>query len=85
VPSLDPVPEDVVARREAIGLRIRAARRAAGLTQDKLGERVDLTRVTISNIERGRNAALLDSLIRISDVVDVPLRDLVDVGAPLPQ
>jgi transcriptional regulator with XRE-family HTH domain len=67
-----------------MGLRIRDARRAAGLTQEALGERVDLSRVTIGNIEGGLHAALIDSLIRISDAVGVPLRDLVDVEVPRP-
>lgn len=86
MPSLDPVPAHVVARRYAIGQRIREARRAAGLTQDQLGELTDLTRVTISNIERGRRAALIDSLLLISDAVRVPLWELVRTdGVPRPQ
>jgi transcriptional regulator with XRE-family HTH domain len=71
-----------VARRRAIGERIRAARRSAGLTQEQLGERVDLSRVTIGNIEKGAHASNLDTLLLISDAVGVPLRDLVDVPRP---
>jgi transcriptional regulator with XRE-family HTH domain len=69
----------VVARRRAIGLKIRDARTAANLTQQALAERVDLTRVTIGNIESGNHASLLDTLLLVSDAVGVPLWQLVQV------
>ena len=69
----------MVARRRAIGLRIRDARLAANLTQQALGERVDLSRVTVGNIEAGNHASLLDTLLLISDAVGVPLWQLVQV------
>lgn len=85
MPSLDPVPDHVIARRRAIGLRIREARLAAGLTQEQLGERVDLTRVTIGSIEGGHRASLIDSLLLISDAVRVPIWELVRTDeAPRP-
>ena len=79
MPSLDPVPDHVVARRRAIGLRIRDARIAANLTQQALGERVDLSRVTVGNVESGNHATLLDTLLLISDAVGVPLWQLVQI------
>jgi DNA-binding XRE family transcriptional regulator len=79
VPSLDPVPDHVLVRRRAIGQRIRDARVAAKLTQEKLGEQVDLTRVTIGNIEQGNHSPLLDSLLLISDALGVPLWQLIQI------
>jgi transcriptional regulator with XRE-family HTH domain len=84
VPVLDPVPEPVVAYRRAVGERIRTARRAAGLTQEQLAERTDLSRNTIGNTERGNYSPRLDSLAMIAAAVRVPVSVLVDTGVPLP-
>lgn len=77
MPSLDPVPADILARRRRIGLRIRDARLRADLTQERLGELVDLSRNTIGNIELGNFSPRLDSLLMIADAVRVPLGHLV--------
>lgn len=79
MPSLDPSSDHVIARRRAIGRRIREARVDAGMTQERLAELVGLTRNTIYNIEQGHHPALIDSLLRISDAVGVPLWELVRV------
>lgn len=76
-PSLDPVPDHVLARRRRIGVRIRDARLRANLTQELLAEATDLTRNTVGNIELGIHSPLLDTLLMISDAVRVPLSDLV--------
>lgn len=81
MPSQDPVPPHVVARRWRIGKRIKDARRAASLTQEQLAERTDLDRRTIINIEMGHFSPRLDSLLMISDAVRVPLSRLVDLDA----
>lgn len=77
MPSLDPIPAHVVAHRQRIGRRIRIAREDANLTQEQLGERVDMHRNTIGNIENGVHSPRLDSLLMIANVVRVPLRDLI--------
>ncbi|MFE2969942.1 helix-turn-helix transcriptional regulator [Streptomyces sp. NPDC059340] len=73
----DPLPARVLARRQAIGDHVRAARTERKLTQEKLGEMVDLDRKTISRIENGAYATLIDHLILIADALNVPLSDLV--------
>jgi DNA-binding XRE family transcriptional regulator len=78
VPS-EPLPAWVIARRQAIGDNIRAARerQRPKISQQKLGELVDLDRKTINRIEQGTYATLIDSLIRIAEALGVPLADLV--------
>lgn len=76
-PSLDPIPDHVLARRRRIGRRIRDARENAGLTQERVAELADMTRNSIVNIETGATAALIDSLLMISDALRVPLSQLV--------
>ncbi|MDV9194299.1 helix-turn-helix domain-containing protein [Streptomyces sp. Wh19] len=70
-------PDRVLARRRAIGDRIRSARVHANLTQEAISLRTDIRIATISEIEQGRRAALIDTLIVIADAIGVPLADLV--------
>lgn len=70
-------PDRVLTRRRAIGARIRTARLAEGLTQERLGELVDADRKTINRIEYAISDPPLSLLIRIADVIGVDLADLV--------
>ncbi|MCM8553994.1 helix-turn-helix domain-containing protein [Streptomyces sp. STCH 565 A] len=73
-----PLPaEHVLARRRAIGTRMRAARLHANLTQETVALRADIRIATYSRIENGHASPVLDTLIRIADALDVPLADLV--------
>lgn len=74
----EPLPaERVHARRRAIGDNIRTARVRANLTQEAVSLRTGIRISTVSEIENGRRAARIDSLIRIADAIGVPLADLV--------
>lgn len=77
VPSATSIPDDILRRRVALGVRIRLAREAAGLTQDRLAEAAGLTRVSISYIETGFHSPTVDRLMMIADAVRVPLSVLV--------
>lgn len=70
-------PDKVLARRRAIGVRIRETRRARKLSQEKLAELAGMDRQAVNRIEMGHQAALIDNLIRIAHALDVPLADLV--------
>ncbi|MFF9397438.1 helix-turn-helix domain-containing protein [Streptomyces sp. NPDC014744] len=70
-------PERVLARRRAIGDRLRAARLHANLTQEAVALRAEIRIATCSEIEQGHRAALIGTLIRIADAIGVPLADLV--------
>jgi transcriptional regulator with XRE-family HTH domain len=76
VPSAPP-PDWVIARRRAVGDRIRDARLHATLTQEKLAELAGMDRQAINRIEQGHSSPILDNLIRIADALHVPLADLV--------
>lgn len=77
MPRSVPPPDWVVARRQAVGDRIRAARTGAHLTQQQVAERIEMDRATYNRIEQGHASPMLDSLIRIADAIGVPLADLV--------
>lgn len=76
MPSAPP-PAWVLARRQAVGTSIRTARRARGLSQERLAELAGMDRQAINRIEQGHQSALLDNLIRIADALGVPLAELV--------
>ncbi|MFD8865988.1 helix-turn-helix domain-containing protein [Streptomyces sp. NPDC059590] len=84
MPSAPP-PDWILARRRAVGDRIRELRTWRNLTQEKLADRAGMDRQAVNRIELGHQAPGLDRLIRIADALDVSLTELVrDVGSPLP-
>lgn len=59
--------------RVRVGLRIAAARRAAGFSgQEAFAERVQITRRHLSRIETGRSLPRADLLARIADATGKP-------------
>lgn len=72
----DPEPEWVFTRRQAIGGRIRDARERANLTQEQLGERIDLDHKTIHRIEYAISDPPLSTLIRLAAELHVTIADL---------
>jgi len=74
---LDPLPDWVPARRREIGARIRAARIAANLAQERLGERIGRDYRTILRWEYGQRVPDLNDLLLLADALDVPLPQLV--------
>jgi transcriptional regulator with XRE-family HTH domain len=65
--------------KKIVGVRIRAARKAEGLTQAALAEAVDRTEEAISNIERGRSLPKLELLVRLCEVLQTSLSELVEI------
>lgn len=63
--------------RRLLGGGIRKYRKLAGLTQEKLAEKVDLNPVYMGQIERGYKVPSVDALLRIAKALKVHLRDLV--------
>jgi len=73
------------AMKRVIGLRIRAARKTAGLTQEELADRLNRTTESISNLERGKSLPAVQSLAAIADQLGITLADLfvgIEAGSP---
>jgi len=60
-----------------IGKRIKKVRRQKGMTQCKLAELADLSNPYLSQVETGVKKASLESLAKISRILDVSLDALV--------
>ena len=58
-----------------IGERIKTLRKRAGLTQERLAERVGLDARHLSRLETGKHFPTLDSLERIAEVLGVELAE----------
>lgn len=69
-------------RALALGAAIRAARESAGLSQEEVASRVDLSPMTYGGIERGRLLPSVSTLTRICVTLKIDpdtLPDLRDV------
>lgn len=65
---------------KALGSAIKARRERLGLTQADLAEHLDLSRTSITNIERGRQRLLIDQFCRVAEILAVG-RDELLAGA----
>lgn len=64
-----------------IGKNIATARAHAGLTQDKLAEKIGVSAQAVSKWENGRNLPDIENLLRIAEVLNVPYGALLSSGA----
>lgn len=63
--------------RRLLGEAIRAHRKEAEFSQERLAEKADLSTVFISRVERGKESPSVDSLVKIARALGVRVRDLV--------
>lgn len=61
----------------AIGARIRAYRKQRGMTQAALAKSVGISTSFIGHIERGTRIASLETLVGLSEILDVSIDTLV--------
>jgi len=64
--------------RDKFASRLKALRLEKQLTQEELAKRVGRSASFMSNLERGVNAASFETLERIAEALDVPVKDLFD-------
>ena len=60
-----------------IGKNIRQARERKGYSQEKLAELLFVTRQTVSNYETGRSRPDVETLVKLSQLLDVEVTDLI--------
>ena len=63
-----------------VGARVRAARKAAGITQYELGQRAGLDQAVISNLETGKHDPRAETLSRLAQALHLSLAGLL-IGA----
>lgn len=62
--------------RKELGERIKELRKIAGITQEKLGEKAELSYKFIGELERGQVNVSLDSVVRIAEALGVKIGDV---------
>jgi|GraSoiStandDraft_1057264.scaffolds.fasta_scaffold304311_2 transcriptional regulator with XRE-family HTH domain len=65
----------------AIGARLRVRRRASGLSQQRLAERLGVTFQQVQKYERGTNRIAGSTLISIAEALDTPASYFLGEGA----
>ena len=73
----DEAPFDLQRR---IGLVIRRLRENLGLTQNELAETCNITQASVSQIERGKRINNLNTLVRISDALEISLARVIELA-----
>ncbi len=62
--------------KQKIGARIKDIRNRKGFTQEELAEKIDINSKYLSSIERGKENPTLNTLIKLSESLDVNLNDI---------
>lgn len=62
-----------------LGNKIRQLRKSKHWSQEKLGEKAELTQQHISLIENGETVPGIATLMKLAKVFDIPIDDLVDI------
>jgi len=68
------------ALKQAIGLRVKAARERKGWTQEELAAKIAKAPESVSNIERRVHLPTLDTLIDLAAVLDLDIMELIEAG-----
>lgn len=63
---------------QRVGIQVRRYRKLAGLTQEKLAERTDLSPTTISRLETGDQMVSIGTMIRIAQALNMKTGNLFD-------
>jgi len=66
--------------RERFGKRVRVLRKEAGLSQEELAAKADISVDFMSLIERGVNAPSFETLERLAKALDIEVVDLFNFG-----
>jgi transcriptional regulator with XRE-family HTH domain len=66
--------------RHKLGARLKEIRKARGLTQEALAEKVDLTPQYLSRLEGGHQSPSVETVARLAEALDLELCELFDFG-----
>ncbi len=67
-----------IEKHKKLGLTIAYYRKQRGFSQEKLADHLGISRTHVSRIENADCAVSLDILFKISDVLQVPAKNLFD-------
>lgn len=65
----------------AFATHLRVLREKAGMSQQQLADAAEISKLTIQRIENAKYSVTIDTLISISDALEIPLKKLVDFSS----
>jgi transcriptional regulator with XRE-family HTH domain len=77
----DTATADEQAWLRGVGMRVRLARVYRRESQEQLGARAGVSRMTVGSVERADHPAGVLAYVRLARAIDLPLGELLD-GAP---
>jgi transcriptional regulator with XRE-family HTH domain len=63
-----------------LGARLKEIRKARGLTQEELAEKVDLSPQYLSRLEGGHQSPSIETVATLAEALDLELFELFDMG-----
>jgi len=66
--------------KKLVGKRIQELRKKHGISQEQTAEKADISPNYLSRIECGKENPTLDMLIKLSNALDVEMREMFDFG-----
>ena len=68
-----------------IGFLIRSCREARGISQDYMAESLNIAQSAYAYLESGKTTMSIDRLIRITEILDLDIHQIIDESIPLQQ
>jgi len=66
--------------KKILGTRVKRFRKDAGLTQEKLAEKVEVAVETISRLERGHSIPSVEKFYEIAQAINIEMATLLDIA-----
>lgn len=63
---------------KSFATHLRVLREKAGMSQQDLADRAEISKITIQRIENAKYSVTLDTLTSIAEALNIPLKKLVD-------
>jgi len=70
--------------KASLAVRITELRKAHGLSQRQLAEAIGIDPSSMNRVEKGQRAVSVGELVRLADVLDVRVEDLLAEAQPAP-
>jgi transcriptional regulator with XRE-family HTH domain len=63
---------------KALATHIRVLREKAGMSQQELADTAEISKLTVQRVENAKYSVTIDTLVSISNALNVPLKKIVD-------
>jgi len=68
---------------EEVGQRVKKFRKERGLSQEKLAEKLDVSRPVVSQIEKGKRKIKVEDVFKLAEILDFSIEELIGTKDPI--